>query len=153
MIKRWMFRLATAMGAGALALSAGCGLLSLLSSNQVTVSLVNQSDFPVDVDILIGDEQEMPEFLLRELRNELDFALPAGGAQTFSRPCSELQAIMIEDADLRALGGLGPDASTDVQRDGDDFSCGDTITFTFSHSVIITDFRVNVTVQSGGFGF
>ncbi len=149
-MKRYLWIVVAALGTSMLV--AGCeslsGLLSFLSPTLVTVSLVNGADFPVDVAILIGDEQDIPEFLLKETGDELDFSVSAGETQTFSRECGELQAIMIEDADLRFIGGVGPDASTEVLRDGDHFSCGSTLTFTFSHSAIITDFDVDFSVQN-----
>ncbi|MCH7884473.1 MAG: hypothetical protein IIC01_04415, partial [Planctomycetes bacterium] len=52
-----------------------------------------------------------------------------------------------DDADLLILGDIGPEANSDVLRDGDDFSCGDTIVFTFDHSGILVDFDVIVSVD------
>lgn len=133
---------------GAAVLTAGCDALSALLPMLVTVSLENTGDFNVDGAFLISDEQDIPEFLLKEVGDEQDFTVPPGGTQTFVYDCDELQAIMIEHADLRIIGGLGPEASTDVLRDGHEFSCGSTITFTFSHSVILTDFDVTYSVTN-----
>ena len=72
--------------------------------------------------------------------NVTDFSIDAF---TFTRDCDDLQAIMIEDADLQVLGGLiTPDADTDVLRDGSDFGCGDTLTFTFSHPDIALSLNI-----------
>ena len=67
--------------------------------------------------------------------------------RSFTQSCDDLQAIMIEDADLQIIGGIGPEANTDVLRDGDDFGCGDTIVFTFDHSDLIFDFEIEVDVE------
>ena len=36
---------------------------------------------------------------------------------------------------------------TDVLRDGDEFGCGDTITFTFDHSDALFDFFITVEIE------
>ncbi|UCE59506.1 MAG: hypothetical protein JSU63_18935 [Phycisphaerales bacterium] len=120
---------------------AGCDILAL---NMVHVSLVNSSDYDVEVELYISDQQELPEVLLTELGDELQYTISAGQTVSFSRDCDELQAIMIEDADLQVIGGIGPEASTGVLRDGDDFNCGSFITFTFDHSDEILDFDITV---------
>jgi hypothetical protein len=127
---------------------AGCeALVGLLEPTSVTVSLVNTSEYDVDVKVLISDEQDIPEFMFDEVADELEYIVPAGNVVTFARPCEDLQAIMIDDADLLVLGGLGPETSTDVLRDGDEFSCGSTIVFTFLHSDNLLDFRVTTQVR------
>ena len=126
----------------------GCDvLIGIITPTTVTVSLVNMSDYDVDARIFISDEQDLPEFLLTELGDELNFTIPAGETATFTRNCDELQAIVVDDADLLVLVGLGPEAGSDVLRDGDDFRCGDVIIFTFSHSEAVLDFHITTLVQ------
>ena len=132
----------------------GCDvLIGIITPTTVTVSLVNASDYDVDAKIFISDEQGLPEFLLTELASEihigdeLDFVIPAGETATFTRSCDKLQAIVVDDADLLVLVGLGPEAGSDVLRDGDDFRCGDIIIFTFSHSQAMLDFHITTLVQ------
>lgn len=134
-------------GGVVLLLLAGCDTISgLIGPTHVTVILVNAVDsFPVDVKVRYDDIQEIPELLLEQTGTELNYTVAAGDSVTFTRPCDDLQAIMIEDADLLVLGGLGPETSSSVQRDGDDFSCGDTLVFTFSGG--ITDLNVSVSTQ------
>ena len=126
---------------------AGCDFLLSLSPATTTVRLVNLSDFPVEVTIFIDDEQDLPEDLLTEVGTEIQFTVAAGDTMTFSRECDAFQVMIVGDADLRIVGGIGPEARSDVLRDGDDFSCGDTITFTFDHSAAILDFDVSTSVQ------
>lgn len=112
-------------------LSSGCGLLS---PSSVTVNLVNNGDFAVEVQIFVHSDQNVLETLIDDVGEELNFSVPAGSTVSFTRDCDDLQAIIIEDADLQILGGLiTPDANTEVLRDGSDFGCGDTLTFTFTH--------------------
>ena len=112
-------------------LSSGCGLLS---PSSVTVNLVNNGDFAVEVQIFVHSDQNVLETLIDDVGEELNFSVPAGSTVSFTRDCDDLQAINIEDADLQILGGLiTPDADTGVLRDGSDFGCGDTLTFTFTH--------------------
>lgn len=128
----------------------GCDALEdLFGADTVTVALVNNSSLGLDVEveIYISDQQEIPELLLTELGTKLEYTVEAGETATFSRSCDDLQAIIISDADLQVVGGLGPETSSDVLRDGDDFSCGDTIVFTFDHSLVPIDFDVTVTVE------
>lgn len=128
--------------------AAGCDALSgLISPSTVTVSLVNASSFDVEAELFIADQQEIPEFLLTQVGEKLNYTIPAGESMTFSRSCDELQAIVVAEADLRVLGGVGPEASSDVLRDGDDFGCGDRITFTFTHSALIVDFQITTEVR------
>ena len=131
--------------------AAGCNdlgaLADLLAANRVTVDLVNNAASPVDLTLIIGDEQLLPGFLGELLGEELDFVLQPGETSSFSRDCDDLQTIFIEDADLLVLGSLGPEANTDVLRDGDDFSCGDRIVFTFAHSAVVLDFDVTVSIR------
>jgi len=131
---------------------AGCGAVGIaaqvLTPNRVTVRLVNNADFTVEGNLRIGDQQDIPEDLLDQLGSEVSFSLAPGGAQTISRSCGELQAVRVENADLRVIGGIGPSTNSDVVRDSDEFNCGDTIEFTFDNSAVVVDFAVSVSVQA-----
>jgi len=127
---------------------AGCDALQdIIGANTVTVRLVNEGDFDVDVTLYYYDHQEVEEALLVLLGDEVEYTIGDGNTRTFTQSCDDLQAIMISDADLQIIGGIGPEASTGVLRDGDDFGCGDTIVFTFDHSDLIFDFDVDVDVE------
>ena len=126
----------------------GCDAIgNLLSPSRVTVSLVNNGGYEVQARFFISEDQNTFEALLTELGTQVDFIVPAGETTMFTRDCDDLQAIILENAELRVLGGIGPEASTDVLRDGDDFGCGDHIVFTFDHSDVLVDFRVTPTVE------
>ncbi len=127
----------------------GCDALNIILDPRVTVTLVNASDYPVDVTMFVSDDQDILESLLVEesVGEKLLYTLAAGQTVSFSRPCDELQAMIIEQAELDVALGLGPEANTDVLRDGDDFSCGDEVVFTFDHSSQILDFDVTVAVR------
>ncbi len=135
-----------------LVLVAGCdaltALLGTLQPNLVTVELVNNSDFAVEGNLFYDDDQDTIEEILVETGTERTFILTAGGRSSFSVNCDDLQGIIIGNASLQIVGDVGPEANTDVLRDGDDFSCGDTIVFTFDHSDAILDFDVAVTTRS-----
>jgi len=134
-------------------LVAGCdaltALLGNLQPNLVTVELVNNGDFPVEGTLFYDNDQDTIEEILVETGTERAFTLAAGGRSSFSVNCDDLQAIIIDNASLQIVGDVGPEANTDVLRDGDEFGCGDTIVFTFDHSNAILDFDVTVTTQSG----
>ncbi len=124
--------------------------IGVLLPTTVTVSLVNDSsDFDVDVTLLYHDEDDIPELLLTEIGTERGFTIAPGQTATFTRSCDDLQAVMIEDADLLVLVGIGPDTDTGVFRIDDHFECGDEIAFTFTHSEVILDFDVTTQIRPG----
>lgn len=146
-----MFRLARA-GAAALLLScgSGCGLLlDIVNPPITTVRLVNNADFEVRVVLYYDDEQDAPRDLLTEFGVRMELTLAPGETASFTRDCAELQALVIDNAELRVIGQVGPEADTEVLRDGRDFDCRDVITFTFDHSPLLVDFDVGVAIDPG----
>ena len=128
----------------------GCDALTeLFEADTVTVALVNNSSLGLDVEveIYISDQQEIPELLLTELGTKLEYTIEAGETVTFSRSCDDLQAIVVSNAELQIVGDIGPATNSDVLRDGDDFSCGDTVVFTFDHSIVLIEFDVTATLE------
>lgn len=139
-----MNRMITSALIGCLALSvAGCPL----TPTQTTIELVNAGSFPVEVTLYISDTQEIPEVLLTTLGTEIQRTVPASQTVTIAYECDELQAVIVDDADLQLLGEIGPQTSSDdVLRDGTDFGCGDTIRFSFSHPLLPTRLDLTTTV-------
>jgi hypothetical protein len=126
----------------------GCDSLSLpILTDQVRVVLVNDGDYDVNVVLYYDNEQGISESNLRDHGTRLEYTVADGDSVSFLRNCADLQAIMIDEARLQVLGDLGPQTSTDVLRDGDDFDCRETITFTFDHSGLLLDFGVTVDVS------
>lgn len=111
-----------------------------------TVRLVNNADFDVQTTLYYSSEQLVPEDVLITAGTELSYTLSPGETASFSRDCDDLQAVIVDDADLQVIGGGGPEARSDVQRDGTNYNCGDIITFTFDHSAVVIDFDVAVSV-------
>ncbi len=136
-----------AAGAG-LILAAGCDLISIIIPEPgTTFRVINDADFPVEFDLYYGDEQNAPEAVLVEFGESVQRTLEAGGVYSETINCDELQAIVIDDADLRVIGGIGPETDTGVYRDGDDFGCGDTITFRFTSDSLGTSIDVDVSIN------
>lgn len=132
----------------ATAVLGGCGFaFDLLGPQTVSVRLINNGDFSVRAELFIGDDQEAARDVLTEFGTRMEFTIAPGEVTSFSRDCEDLQAIVIEDADLVIVGEIGPEADTDVLRDGSDFHCGSIIEFTFDHSDAIVDFDVTTTVR------
>ncbi len=124
----------------------GCDALQgYLGLDTVEVVLNNQADFPVDVDLYLSDQKDIPEVLLITVGEHLQYTLAPGTSQRFTRSCDDLKAIMVYDADLETVGG--PDTESNVLRTDGDFNCADKITFTFDHSAAISDFNVTVDVR------
>lgn len=111
----------------------GCdGVTISLPSNTVTVTLVNASSAPVDVEIYISDEQDLIADLLTAIEDPIEVTVPPNSTSTpVSRRCEDFQAIVVE-AEARVLPGISPSEDSDILRDGDEFGCGDTIVFTFT---------------------
>jgi hypothetical protein len=128
----------------------GCdSLTNLLNPTQVTVRLVNNTDFTVTVQLRLSGDQNVLESLLTTLGEESSVTLTAGQSSTIVRSCDDLQAIMVERADVNYIIGIGPNQQSDVYRDGTDFDCGDTIVFTFTQPNLLAlniDFNRGVAV-------
>ena len=140
---------ASVLGIVAALVLPGCNLAGFLIPQPLTtVRLVNNSEFDVRVTVVFDDEQDVPREVLTEFGNSLQFTLAPGESTSFSRDCDEIQAITLDNAELRIIGGLGPSFDSEVFRDGEDFGCGDVIEFTFDHSDLLVDFDADVTITS-----
>lgn len=132
-------------------LAGGCdalsGLIRIVQPSIVTVELVNDSDFAVEGELFYDDEDDTIREVLEETGTRRQFVIAAGGVSRFTARCDDLRAIVVANADLQIIGGVGPEASSDVLRNGDDFDCGDTIIFRFDHSDAILDFDVAESVE------
>ena len=147
-MERWATQAILASAIGGLALSAGCNLdLDILLPSEVTVTLVNSSsDFPVESTI-IYDKNDLPQVILVELGTTREDVIGPGSTVSFMLDCDDVEVILLEDADLRVIGSVGPSVDGDVLRMDDDFDCGDEIVLTFTHSILIVDFDVAITVR------
>ena len=127
---------------------AGCDAVSaIIAAKGVTVELVNNGDFDVEAKMFYYDDQDVIESLLEEIGTEVNLTVQPGKSTAFSQDCDDFQAFFLENAELRVIGAIGPEASTDVLRDGDEFRCGDTIVLTFDHSDLLLDFDVTISTQ------
>jgi hypothetical protein len=140
--RRWL-----ALGLLLLPLGGCDAFLEIIDTNQTSVRLVNTASFPVTVELYFGDDQNTLRALLVEFGTERNITIPPGETRSFTEPCEELQAIVIEDANLDVLGAIGPSNDTDVLRDGSDFGCGDTIVYTFSGGLLPLGLNIEETVE------
>ncbi len=123
----------------------GCGVFN--TATQTRVRLVNDSSFPVDVTLFYSSRSDDTRPALTTSGNRLEFNIAAGESASFARPCTELRAIVIENAELRVLGSEGPETETNVLAADGDFGCASTITYTFDHSDVVVDFNVATRVD------
>jgi hypothetical protein len=115
----------------------GCnGLLDALGPSTTTVTLVNSGSGTLTVQIFTGTNQNASDFELEGFGDEQNITVPANSTRTFSLPCDDLQALLVADADVDIFAGIGPSADLDVLRDGTDFNCGDTVTLTFTYTLL-----------------
>jgi len=132
----------------------GCGglgtVLDIINATPTTVGVrfVNTTDFPVDFEFFTSDQGDIPRDLLtNDIIGDLtELTVEAGATVDLpSQSCDRIQAMTIDNAELRILGGLGPSDESAILRDGDDFSCGDRITFTFN-SADLADLSIGTSV-------
>lgn len=133
------------------ALSILCGLslagCPLVGGNTTTVVLDNQATFPVDVVMYIGGDQNVLRDILTAVGEEITVTVAPGATRTIRRDCDDLQAVVIDNAKLQVIGGIGPEEDTQVLRDGSDFGCGDTIRFTFTDSALFTNLDISTSIN------
>ena len=131
-------------------LIAGCDVIPfLLLPSTVTVELVNDSTIaPVTVRLFYHDDEDVFEVILVQslLTTEREETILPGETVSFTRDCDDLRAIIIERAELQVFG-FSPEVDTGVLRQGEDFFCGSTIVFRFTHSSLIFDFAVTTTID------
>jgi hypothetical protein len=72
----------------------------------------------------------------------VDFTIAAGNTESFSKNCNDIQAVMVH-VDVMVAGSIGPSKTSDVFRDGDDFGCGDTVSFTFTTPAFPSDVNID----------
>ena len=127
----------------------GCdALVGLLLPSRVTVTLVNTSPtFDIEATVVYHDEEDTLKEIVILLGTDQDFIIGPGERVSFSRDCDDLGSLVLEDADLRVLGGIGPEVDSDLLRIGDDFECGDEIVFTFTHAAIPIDLILDIDVR------
>jgi hypothetical protein len=74
--------------------------------------------------------------------------VPPGESVSFTRSCGELQAIVIDDANLITVGQhVSPDTDSEVLRNGVEFACGKFIFFNFVHTDLLGDFALQIAVS------
>ncbi len=128
------------------------GCTDLLQPSQTTIELVNPGRYPVQVTLYLGQNQLSTWAVLATLGEEIERTVAAGETITITRKCDELQAAVIDDADVM-IGGvdIGPSNNSDaVLRDGTDFGCGDRIRFTFDYPDVVLPTTLDIEVSYPG---
>jgi hypothetical protein len=110
-----------------------------LLTDQVAVRLVNNADDDVNVTLYYDSDDSISESNLIDNGSSLEYTIEKDQSVSFVRDCDRIGAIIIHNATLDVLGGLGPTAGTRVLRAGDDFDCRQTLVFTFDGSVLSFD--------------
>jgi hypothetical protein len=129
-----------------LLLAAGCSLNisldDLFGNGTTTVQLVNTGDFDIDVVLYIGEDEDAAESILTTFGDRIELTIPANQIASFSRDSEDIRAIVIDNAEINIIGGIGPEEDTRVYRERDDFSEGDTLVFTFSYEALPIDLDI-----------
>ncbi len=141
---------AGALGTLVVALSSGLGcdaLVGLLKPTSVNVRVVNNGTFPVSSTFYIAEDSDILDVLITTFGTQIENTVDAGQSLSFTRSCNDLGAIQLREADLQVVGSIGPETDTNILREGEDFSCGDTIVFTFTNTELPLDLNVTVTIE------
>jgi hypothetical protein len=87
----------------------GCGAIpGILFPEVTTVRLINNANFPVEFELFYGDDENTLEVFLVEFGERVPGTLQPGDSTSISDDCDNLRAVIINDADLRVIGGIGP---------------------------------------------
>jgi hypothetical protein len=126
-------------------LTCGCeALVDFLRPDNFTVIFVNESpDHDVDLTLASAEDEDTPEDLIELLGDERSYSVGPEASITRQFSCDSVGALMVENAELQSPI-LQPDTQSEVLRRGEDFECGGTIVFTFTHSAALVDFDVSV---------
>ncbi len=116
-----------------------------IPGESTSAEVINDTEATIRVRVFYDDEQDIPRELIEEVGTESEFDLAPGESRTISRDCEELQAILVR-GEQRLIGSFGPEETSDVFRDGDDFGCGDLLTFRFTQGILPTNLNISVTL-------
>lgn len=136
----------TALGLGVCPLLSGCPA-ALTPLTQITIEVLNHTDFEVDPRLFVDDQSDVDVFL-----SGLDSAdrvatgnLSPGEELTVRFDCDDLGLIVSDRAEQRLAGlPIGEAARSAILERGVDFRCGSTIRFTFIGSFVSFDLVVSV---------
>jgi amino acid permease len=137
--------------AGVLLVAAGCSLLGNLSSqtpaDMVTVQLVNTNSlFSVQAQLHISNIPDVAREDLVAAGAAYSEVIPGGQTVLLRISCAAVEALVIDLAELEFFGA-GPQGSTAVYRKGTDFSCGQTIIFTFAGQIAPPELNISFSSQ------
>lgn len=119
-------------------------LFNFVRPNLVTIEYVNDAIADVDVVFRYLKDDDKDKNDLEDDGNRIDSLVPLGGVVQFELDCDRAGSLMIDYAKLKLLGDIGPTKDTDDYHRGDDYACGDIVTFTFSNSLDLTQLYIDV---------
>lgn len=130
-------------------LSSGCeGFFSLLpSTNQTSVRLINNGSFPVNVTLYVHSDQNVLKAIMPSVGERIEITVPANSTRLITRDCDDLQAVLVDEAEVSIIGDIGPSTDSDVFRDGSDFGCGDVFALTFVYPVVPVSLSIEAAVE------
>lgn len=123
---------------------------NFLQSSNVTISFVNgSSDFDLQINYFYSDDKNINQdvLVLPVINEEGNETIMPGSTFTFSDSCDNLQAFIVNDAELQAALS-SPNRSTGVLRIDSDFSCGDRVVFTFTPGSLVLGTPTSLTITT-----
>jgi hypothetical protein len=97
-----------------------------------TMELVNNTDYPLHVSLYYSVVSSDQASVVKNSGVKTEFDVAPGETAALVQSCPDVQAVLVEDAQLSVNGSPGPAAGTQVYRANLDFLHGDTVIFTFT---------------------
>lgn len=113
----------------------------------VTVKYVNDAEADVAVSLLSLKDDDKDEDDLRDDGRQYDTLVAQGATETVVLDCDRAGSLMIDRAKLFVVGDIGPSTGSDAFHMGDDYGCGDQITFDFYNSPSLTQLNMDMFVD------
>ena len=110
----------------------------------MTIRYVNAADADVAVSLLSLNDDDEDEDDLRDDGRETDTLVAFGEEQDIVLGCDRAGSLMIDNAQLLLVAGIGPSAGTDALHMGDDYECGDVVTVEFFNNPSATELHLDV---------
>lgn len=97
------------------------------------IELSNQASETIRVRLYASDQQTVPEDVLIATGQVTEIDVLPGQTRVLTRSCLDLRSLLVQ-GELRVLDIVGQPAMSDTLRSGEDYRCGERLSFTFTEA-------------------